>query len=263
MNNKEMTKDCHEVLAIAKNNFYNNCHYAFCSDGKNIQKFYNSPCYIDIRGPSISHLSLCINQYKEKRFADSPKEMKRLISYLNWIIRRSPWSKAFRYPKKSPKVYLRDGVVMNTEKCSQYVVGAMSALRHAWEYPYFLDAWDKFIELGFSKESSFILANVFDVEGKMSNPNDNHATFQIDVIAIDSFSNFKEGKYPKYAKLPSMNKNALNYRGIFHLFEGGQNKALIDCIAPFKILTGEGWKQTISYPFTPEFVKALKEFVNE
>ena len=260
MNNKEMVEACHKVLAIARNDYYNNCHYVFCKNDNQLISLKGQLCYSALRASNISHLSLCINQHTGERFKDYPKEMKKLISYLNWIIKKSPWRNAFLYPSQSIATKLKDGVVMNTNKSPQYVVGAMSALRAAWEYPYFLDAWNKFKKLGFSKESSFILANVLDDKGEMSNPNDNHATFQINYIFKDSFSNFKEGEYKKHL---SMKENASSYREIFQLFQGESQISLLSVMKPFEKVEGNGWNAKYSYPFTPEFIKALKEFVNE
>jgi hypothetical protein len=263
MNNKEIVKACHNVLALAPSHSYNNCNTVFYSEARGIVKSIYASCFSHIKARSISHLSLCIPQYKDVRFKDNPEEMEKLLSYFSWVIKASPFKEAFLHPKQSAEVYLADGIAMDTGKCPQYVIGAMSALRSAWEWPDFLDSFYGFQKLGFSKETSFILSNVLDMNGELSCPNSNHAVFEIDSLYKDNFLNFKKGEYPEFKYKKPMNEDASDYHGIFMLFDGDSVNLFRNYIKHFLTKRGDGWDARYTYKLSPKFISTVKEFVNE
>jgi len=228
-------------------------HYMFF-DGKGIHSNFNTVCFANCTAPLIETLILYVNQHEV-----SPQKRK-LLAYFNWVIKKSPWRHAF-FNQKDVASQLKNGFYMNTEKNSRYVVAAMCAMRHGWEFENFLDSFYFFKRKKFSPEFSFILSNMFNKDGHVSCPNTNHATFEYNSLQKEMVTNFKNCYMSFIGNDVPMNKNARVYRGTFTLFKTGESPFFSTAFKEFQVQRKAGWDSYSKYDFNnPEFIEALKEW---
>jgi len=216
-------------------------HFVYQRKGEKEPIFYfNSVCFASLMrtGKPVQHLRLYINQHK-------PYIKKGIYRYWKWVMHESPWAGAFLNKSYTHKKFLAEGIKMNTGMPSVYVVGAMCALRHSWEFPLFLDSWYFFQKKGLSKELSFILANISDLKGNTHVPNSNHATFERGKVGKQTLHNFKaRRKEVSLFNVPPMEEKLSSYRGIFDLFNPEKSfysTELLDLLLAYSIQEGKGW----------------------
>ena len=234
-----------------------NSHYLFCDKRGVVHTHFNDICFARFKANKILKARLYINQHK--RF--EPAMQKKVLEYINWVVKKSPWRHAFKNTH-SQKAYLRDGLCINTNVSSCYAVGAMTAVREAWEYAdIHFKTLDKFMEMGLSREFSAILSNLISDDGSIYAIKSQHGTFYPDYTTLGTLLNFKGGRWN--LGVP-MRKRATIYQGIHQLFSGkGVNIANSLKNLFTKVENPGSWYEKAYLDFKDEKVIAqLKEWDN-
>lgn len=226
----------------------------------------NSPKTIVVNGREVCFAGMFSGDTPIKELIYPVKNRmnsKEIISYFNWVINKSPWRKAFKTKQKA-SVYKEEGIKMNVNNTSCYVISAMCALRHAWEYEGFIPSFNKFKKVGLSPEFSFILANFLSSKGAIALYNSNHATFSKDDLFPSTIKNFKKIEMPRFKNKALLSKKYENYGGIFTLFHPVEQEEnfyyqIFDKLN--KKREGGGWDQrTIIDLDDPQNIAVLKEY---
>jgi hypothetical protein len=116
--------------------------YALVFSDGTVKKFLRRICYAE--------LNTC-KKYKKpiKYFLDYPFATRKHtpftkaeIAWVRWLVRRSPWRKAFA--SKSVVSTLKYGGVYRTSLPARYVMQAAVLLRHMVDYPHVIQCWYEF-----------------------------------------------------------------------------------------------------------------------
>jgi hypothetical protein len=79
------------------------------------------------------------------------------LKYLDWVINRSPWSKAF-VSKSAKYATLKRSVIMDAKAPSNLMVGGGVAIRRLWETLRIKKAWLDAVEAGVNEDLAYFLA---------------------------------------------------------------------------------------------------------
>lgn len=135
-----------------------------------------------------------------------PMRYKATRNYLDWLLTESPFSDF--YVTKSVAEVSETGVcIARCDIPANLMLAALVAFRHVWEFPSFIQAWQKLVEKGVDKAHALVLSQwcsannkgVVDFRGGAYNSN--HFIFGngCPVNTLQAFKNadwpFEEGKY--------------------------------------------------------------------
>lgn len=229
---KPYTKFINEFKNTVKGKYFNSlCSYSVLNSRNEITHNKGDVCHYRIQGHhGINGLVLDIDRV----FNDLGRDKTAYLQwkrYANYIIRKSPWSIAFK--TKTLATGLKSGLQMNVNKSISILGGACIALRNGTEYKTRVPCFSYLLSKGISPEVSYLLslAYSYDKSGEFSLVNFGGAHDAISSEHLfDTVISFIANGYSKELGELSAKQNAKRY----HIFKrvgkeaGGVNKNTFD-----------------------------------
>jgi len=100
-----------------------------------------------------------LNCDKLNEFAMVYPQLKGKEDYIDWVINESIFADAFNC--KNAEEFLKKGSILDCSYPKYYVIGSACALRQAYEFKNFYDAWKLAVENGVDKHVAFLVATMF------------------------------------------------------------------------------------------------------
>ncbi|HET8689261.1 MAG TPA: hypothetical protein VFM18_21835 [Methanosarcina sp.] len=257
---------------LNKANPGSNSHYVFQTEDGRVHDLSNDICFARFKGcardeydgpyKGIIKARLFFNQ--DTRFKG--KELEAFKKYITWVVRKSPWSKAFLNKKDSYNDWRNNGLSLNCDLPHTFVVGAMVAVREGWEYETSRTFWFDFQEkYGLSPELSYILLQYVYKDGTVTGGCRNgHGTMDSSTC-FSAIKSFKKGVFnPKLNGGKPLKESASAYRGIVNIWDADNDyQPLYNHIQKISNKKGDGWNARFILDFNnPEIIKKLKELDN-
>jgi len=242
--------------------------FTFTKENKLPSIFVNPPCFASIRSHTHEKLkNLGMSLFQIERWDAKSHEGKQKNKLLRWILRTSPWKRAFKNGKKPLQFYLKNGIEMNVDLPGQYVIGAMVALRQVWERPDTAKEWEAFVKAGVSKEIAFVAVQLFRKSANKEWYNEygtGHICFCFPFFQ-STLKAFKTSTiHPEYRDTTIQNTGG-EYYGIFNCFsmdKGIQTKELAKEFEKKGVIVKTDWS-AITHMENSKFIQFLKDFEDE
>ena len=125
------------------------------------------------------------------RYGDSATKFNK--EYLNWLLTSSPLSHIY-LTESVEELEELGSVVIDCNIPANLLIIAMQAFRYLWEFPFFINTWEKLVELGLDPDYAFVAVHLTSLKGELSlgaNGNSNHHIFSSSMSA-KTLLHFKE-----------------------------------------------------------------------
>ena len=113
--------------------------------------------------------------------------------YLNWLLTSSPLSHIY-LTESVEELEELGSIVIDCKTPANLLIIAMQAFRYLWEFPFFINTWEKLVELGLDPDYAFVAVHHTSLKGELSSiggGNSNHHIFP-STIPAKTLLRFKE-----------------------------------------------------------------------
>jgi len=100
-----------------------------------------------------------LNCDKLNEFAMVYPQLEGKEDYIDWVLNESIFADAFNC--KNAEEFLKKGSILDCSYSKYYVIGSACALRQAYEYENFYNAWKLAVDNGVDKHVAFLVATMF------------------------------------------------------------------------------------------------------